>query len=74
MELELQLFLKKNYACVIIIQKKRNYKLSKARAIVEHPFQVIKCQWNYRKTRYRGIAKNALNPSSAAQTNAMIVN
>ena len=40
-------------------QKKRNYKLSKARAIVEHPFQVIKCQWNYRKTRYRGIAKNA---------------
>ena len=40
-------------------QIKRNNKLSKARAIVEHPFQVIKCQWNYRKTRYRGIAKNA---------------
>jgi len=40
-------------------QIKRNNKLSKARAVVEHPFQVIKCQWNYRKTRYRGIAKNA---------------
>jgi IS5 family transposase len=39
-------------------QIKRNRKLSVARAIVEHPFQVIKCQWNYRKTRYRGIAKN----------------
>lgn len=39
-------------------QKKRNRKLSSARAIVEHPFQVIKCQWNYRKTRYRGLAKN----------------
>lgn len=39
-------------------QKKRNRKLSSARAVVEHPFQVIKCQWNYRKTRYRGVAKN----------------
>ena len=39
-------------------QLKRNRKLSAARAIVEHPFQVIKCQWNYRKTRYRGISKN----------------
>ena len=39
-------------------QKKRNRKLSAARAIVEHPFQVIKCQWHYRKTRYRGVAKN----------------
>ena len=39
-------------------QVKRNRKLSAARAVVEHPFQVIKCQWNYRKTRYRGLAKN----------------
>jgi IS5 family transposase len=39
-------------------QQKRNRKLSAARAVVEHPFQVIKCQWNYRKTRYRGLAKN----------------
>ena len=41
-----------------VSQKKRNRKLSRARAVVEHPFQVIKCQWNYRKTRYRGLAKN----------------
>jgi len=41
-----------------VSQKKRNRKLSRARAIVELPFQVIKCQWSYRKTRYRGLAKN----------------
>jgi IS5 family transposase len=28
------------------------------RAKVEHPFQVIKCQWGYRKTRYKGLIKN----------------
>ena len=28
------------------------------RARVEHPFRVIKCQFGYRKTRYRGLAKN----------------
>ncbi|MFH1560150.1 MAG: transposase, partial [Chloroflexota bacterium] len=33
-------------------------KLSSIRAIVEHPFQVIKCQWGYTKTRYRGLRKN----------------
>lgn len=40
-------------------QHKRNKKLSSVRAKVEHPFQVIKCQWHYCKTRYRGIEKNA---------------
>jgi IS5 family transposase len=30
------------------------------RAKVEHPFRVIKCQFGYRKTRYRGLAKNAM--------------
>ena len=40
-------------------QKKRNKKLSSIRSKVEHPFQVIKCLWGYRKTRYRGIQKNA---------------
>jgi transposase, IS5 family len=39
-------------------QLKRNKKVSSVRAKVEHPFQVIKCQWNYRKTRYKGIRKN----------------
>ena len=28
------------------------------RAKVEHPFRVIKCQFGYRKTRYRGLVKN----------------
>ena len=39
-------------------QKKRNKQLSSVRAKVEHPFQIIKCQWGYRKVRYRGIEKN----------------
>jgi IS5 family transposase len=28
------------------------------RAKVEHPFRVIKCQFGFQKTRYRGIKKN----------------
>ena len=39
-------------------QNKKNRKLSSIRAKVEHPFQIIKCQWKYTKTRYRGINKN----------------
>jgi IS5 family transposase len=39
-------------------QKKRNKQFSSVRASVEHPFQVIKCIWNYRKVRYRGLKKN----------------
>ena len=40
-------------------QKKRNRKHGGVRAKVEHVFRVIKCQFGYRKTRYRGLAKNA---------------
>lgn len=40
-------------------QEKRNHKCASVRAKVEHPFQIIKCQWGYNKTRYRGIRKNA---------------
>ena len=40
-------------------QKKRNKKLSSVRAFVEHPFQVIKDVWGHRKTRYKGLQKNA---------------
>lgn len=29
------------------------------RAFVEHPFRILKCQFGYRKTRYRGLKKNA---------------
>jgi transposase, IS5 family len=39
-------------------QRRRNKKLSSVRAKVEHPFQILKCQWGYRKTRYKGLAKN----------------
>jgi IS5 family transposase len=28
------------------------------RSKLEHPFRVIKCQFGYRKVRYRGLAKN----------------
>ncbi len=28
------------------------------RARVEYPFRVLKCQFGYLKTRYRGLAKN----------------
>jgi len=40
-------------------QEARNKRLSSIRAKVEHPFRVIKRQFNYLKARYRGIAKNA---------------
>jgi IS5 family transposase len=40
-------------------QKRRNRKLSSVRSRVEHIFRVMKRQFGYIKTRYRGIAKNA---------------
>jgi IS5 family transposase len=39
-------------------QKRRNRKLSSVRAKVEHPFRVVKRQFGYIKTRYRGLKKN----------------
>ena len=39
-------------------QKRRNKKHGVVRAKVEHVFRVIKCQFAYRKVRYRGVAKN----------------
>jgi IS5 family transposase len=42
-------------------QRKRNRQLSSVRSFVEHPFQVIKCQWRFRKVRYRGLLKNELH-------------
>lgn len=39
-------------------QKKNNKKNSSVRARVEHCFRVIKCQFGYRKARYKGIEKN----------------
>lgn len=40
-------------------QCKRNKKHASIRAKVEHVFRVVKCQFGYRKTRYKGLAKNA---------------
>ena len=51
-------------------QKKRNRKLSSVRSKVEHPFQVLKCQWGFVKVRYRGLTKNSLQ----LQTLFMLVN
>jgi transposase, IS5 family len=39
-------------------QKKRNRRNSGIRARVEHLFRVVKRQFGYTKTRYRGLAKN----------------
>jgi transposase, IS5 family len=39
-------------------QRARNRRFGKVRAKVEHVFRVVKCQFNYRKVRYRGIEKN----------------
>ena len=36
-----------------------NRKSNRTRARVEHPFGVVKHLWGYRKTRYRGLRKNA---------------
>lgn len=41
-------------------QKKRNKQLSSVRSKVEHPFQILKCQWKYTKVRYRGLLKNTM--------------
>jgi transposase, IS5 family len=39
-------------------RRARNRRFGKVRAKVEHVFRVVKCQFGYRKVRYRGIAKN----------------
>jgi transposase, IS5 family len=39
-------------------QRRRNRRFGKVRAKVEHVFRVVKCQFGYRRVRYRGIQKN----------------
>lgn len=39
-------------------QRLRNRRLSRVRAVVEHPFLVVKRLWGHAKVRYRGITKN----------------
>ena len=40
------------------VDERINRIIASLRARVEHPFRVLKCQFGYRKTRYRGLAKN----------------
>jgi IS5 family transposase len=40
-------------------QRARNRRFGKVRAKVEHVFRVLKCQFGYRKVRYRGLVKNS---------------
>jgi IS5 family transposase len=47
-------------------QRKRNRQYSSVRARVEHIFRIIKCQFGFRKTRYRGLEKNT------AQVNGLV--
>ena len=39
-------------------QRARNRRFGRVRAKVEHVFRVLKCQFGYRRVRYRGITKN----------------
>ena len=39
-------------------QRARNRRLSRVRAMVEHPFLVVKRLWGHAKVRYRGLKKN----------------
>ncbi len=39
-------------------QKKNNKKYSSVRARIEHCFRVVKCQFGYRRARYKGLEKN----------------
>lgn len=39
-------------------EKTRNRQWSSVRAVVEHPFHVVKRLWGFAKVRYRGLAKN----------------
>jgi len=47
-------------------QRQRNRKFSSVRERVEHIFRIIKCQFGYRKTPYRGLEKRS------AHVNALV--
>jgi transposase, IS5 family len=41
-------------------ERKQNRERSRARAIVEHPYRIVKVLWGHAKVRYKGLLKNAL--------------
>ena len=51
-------------------QRARNRRFGKVRAKVEHVFRFVKCQFGYRKVRYRGLAKNAALSRCAGRPSA----
>jgi IS5 family transposase len=40
------------------LEKEANRLIASPRSKVEHMFRIVKCQFGYRKTRFRGLAKN----------------
>jgi len=54
---------KKSKTVDALVDKLEKVKAS-IRAKVEHPFRVIKCQFGYCKTRYRGLIKNTAQPTT----------
>ena len=41
-------------------ERQQNRERSRARAIVEHPYRIVKVLWGHTKVRYKGLLKNAL--------------
>ena len=41
-------------------ERQQNRERSRARAIVEHPYRIVKVLWGHVKVRYKGLLKNAL--------------
>ena len=41
-------------------ERKQNCERSRARALVEHPYRIVKVLWGHSKVRYKGLLKNAL--------------
>ena len=48
----------KKHSRINEVKIKTEYLKASVRAFVEHPFRIIKCQFGFRKARYRGLAKN----------------
>ena len=41
-------------------ERQQNRERSRARALVEHPYRIVKVLWGHSKVRYKGLLKNAL--------------
>ena len=43
-----------------LTEKERKHNRERSRAIVEHPYRIVKVLWGHTKVRYKGLLKNAL--------------